>query len=605
MAILNNLNIQGNQELRLPSGTSSERPSNPNAGMIRYNTDLQYIEFYNGESSEWQSIERTNLEAIGGKIFDITINAVSYRIHAWYDPGTYTMEVEKGGSMDVLVVGGGGGGGGSGGGGGGAGGLVLDTIEVTPGTYTIQVGSPGQGGVGQSTAATNGGDSSAFGYTATGGGHGGTRGIDAGSSGGSGGGGNKQSQTTGGSGLQPGTNPGALLDLGNDGGDGLNYGGYGAAGGGGGSVEPGQDQKRIAFPGDGGDGVNLSSLFGSALGNCGAFAAGGGSNMERELDADDGYGDFHSGGIIRRTGNDSEGGVGGGGDAEVYYGTGYDADYGTGSGGGGGVQTNAPESTGGDGSPGVVLVRYTKNLSDTRVPDRTIQYERIFTPRNNLFVHMDAAHAISYPGSGNTWYNIGGIRQNGHGTLTGVNFINENYGVMSFGPNTRVDVPNFTNLNPTKAVTVNVWVKIEGTANSRYQVLAGKGTADLHSDGYGLWLWRQGLGENGVSIRVDGKTVNSNIDTSNLIGKWTMITGTYNGDNGELQIIYDGKVINTASRSSGDIPRTSGAFTIGEDNTSTDRYVNGKIGLVQVWARPLFIEEIQQIFEDTRGRYGI
>lgn len=52
MAILRDTIInQGN--VQLPSGTSAERPSSPELGQIRYNTDKKLVEFYNGNN--WQN----------------------------------------------------------------------------------------------------------------------------------------------------------------------------------------------------------------------------------------------------------------------------------------------------------------------------------------------------------------------------------------------------------------------------------------------------------------------------------------------------------------------------------------------------------------------
>jgi hypothetical protein len=50
MANLKNLTISDTGYLGLPSGTTAERPSSPTAGMIRYNTTLSTIEFYNGSA---------------------------------------------------------------------------------------------------------------------------------------------------------------------------------------------------------------------------------------------------------------------------------------------------------------------------------------------------------------------------------------------------------------------------------------------------------------------------------------------------------------------------------------------------------------------------
>ena len=44
-----------NSSLRLPSGDTASRPTNPNTGELRYNTDDNYVEYWDG--SEWFQID--------------------------------------------------------------------------------------------------------------------------------------------------------------------------------------------------------------------------------------------------------------------------------------------------------------------------------------------------------------------------------------------------------------------------------------------------------------------------------------------------------------------------------------------------------------------
>ena len=130
--------------------------------------------------------------------------------------GAATLNVNRAGFFDILVIGGGGGGGASdGAGGGGAGGLhYLTNVYIATGNYTAIIGSGGP-------SATNGNPSQLAGMIALGGGFGGNAGN--GGSGGSGGG-------AGGA-----TTPGvAQLSQGNNGGNG-DYAGRTAGGGGGGA----------------------------------------------------------------------------------------------------------------------------------------------------------------------------------------------------------------------------------------------------------------------------------------------------------------------------------------------------------------------------------
>jgi hypothetical protein len=50
MATLKNTTINDTGFLRLPNGTTVQRPNTPVAGMVRFNTTLGYAEVYNGTS---------------------------------------------------------------------------------------------------------------------------------------------------------------------------------------------------------------------------------------------------------------------------------------------------------------------------------------------------------------------------------------------------------------------------------------------------------------------------------------------------------------------------------------------------------------------------
>ena len=49
-----------------PSGTTAQRPQNPQKGTLRFNTDIGNLEFYRGDTIGWESINRTNPNLGGG-----------------------------------------------------------------------------------------------------------------------------------------------------------------------------------------------------------------------------------------------------------------------------------------------------------------------------------------------------------------------------------------------------------------------------------------------------------------------------------------------------------------------------------------------------------
>ena len=258
--------------------------------------------------------------------------------------------VTKGGEVEYLIVGGGGGGGSDNAGGGGAGGLLTGFTTVSPQTYTITIGGRGQGANGASggtaRGATNGGNSSAFGLTAIGGGRGasgGSSGQVAGTqnpaTGGSGGGGDGEAQKAGAAGTAGQGNAGGNGDTTGDGGGG-GGGGAGGAGQNGGGFLARQG-------GNGGPGI-ASNITGELVGYAGGGGGGSGNNF----------------------GVHGRGGFGGGGDGSYQIADLVEQDRqngqpNTGGGGGGGAYDNVAGSPGGYGGNGIVVIRYPKDPSTT------------------------------------------------------------------------------------------------------------------------------------------------------------------------------------------------------------------------------------------------
>ena len=326
--------------LRLPNGTTGQRPTGA-TGMMRYNTTVSKVEAYIG--SAWQSLA-SGFEANGGTETTATIGGISYKIHAFTSSGTFQVTSGSKG-LDILIVAGGGGGGGSTAGGGGAGGLIYQTsVAAIVGSYTITIGAGGAGSRKSNDGApnnTNGSNTTAFGYTAIGGGYG-FSGRASGSrlanSGGSGGGGGYYS------GNDIGENDGAAGTSGQGyaGGRGEYPSGtslWGGAGGGG-ATAVGVDQSSTRA---GGAGNNRSSIYGTTYGASGVFAGGGGG------------GAYDTNALT--SGGAGGGGQGGSGNSNRLATSGT-ANTGGGGGGSGFYQTG-PNPSGGGGGSGIVLIRYT------------------------------------------------------------------------------------------------------------------------------------------------------------------------------------------------------------------------------------------------------
>lgn len=345
----------GTGRMLFPKGTTAQRPASPTAGSVRYNTDLNYLENFNG--TVWKPVgfitpadvsDQTNTStgyfqvpvgnttqrpaspAEGIVRYNSEIDIYEGYINgAWHKFLTANQNVF---TMDYVLVAGGGAGGtggstmlsaGGGGGGGTVRSSVLGQFSMTPGTtYNIIVGAGGASG------STSGSNTTAFGFTAVGGGRGGTYGSRSGLDGGSGGGAGSGSGAVGGAGTS-----------------GQGFAGAGPVGSGSGG---GGGATAAASGSNGGAGVS-SSLTGSTI----YYSGGGGGGSY----------DGNSGGIA------GVGGAGTGGDSQFVTRNGGNGTANTGGGGGGGStlqNTNGDSGvgSGGNGGSGVVVLsipttRYT------------------------------------------------------------------------------------------------------------------------------------------------------------------------------------------------------------------------------------------------------
>lgn len=326
------------------------------AGAIRFNTTNQVTEVYNG--AEWRPMNDSVTIATGGTISGASIGG--YKIHTFTSNGTFTPTYS--GAVEVLVIGGGGGGSGLAGGGGGGGYVYQSSFNVVAGLgYPVVVGTGGTGSTTHTNNTATSGNPSYFGQPQNQiVGYGGGQGAHwyspntgqtpvSNANGGSGGGGP-------GYGYAPGTRPSGagVIGQGHPGGWGHHGGGpattqasypqpgicvYGG-GGGGGAGQRGFDRQNVFFEAKGGDGMV------STIANSGQtfYAAGGGGGSHGP-----------SGNYGR---DQSTGGQGGGGQSYSSGPSAIQPANPTSIGSGGAGQWHPDTFNSGNGSNGIVIVRY-------------------------------------------------------------------------------------------------------------------------------------------------------------------------------------------------------------------------------------------------------
>ena len=362
----------------LPRGTVAQRSGFTNEeGQIRYNTESNSIELYDGNN--WSALDINNkiISTSGDHIVESTINGLNKKTHFFNTSGTF---VNTGATAlaEIWVIGAGGGGGGggynSGSGGGGGGGMVFASVNIPAGSYTVTVGTPGSGGAAPGNGSDGGFSQIVIGndtFKATGGSGGNGGPASSGGTVGAGGSGGTGTINNGTSYSPPAGGASAVYGTGGTGGTGgqdaangtgPTNGTNGGAGAGSGGANMGNSSNL--------DGSNGSSTYFTGGGGGGGFDGDGSTQGPNNRGGTGGTGYF-SGGNGGDFDTDGTNGASPSGSAGTNYSGSAKGTTGTSrknNGGGGGAygggggsaadSANSTNASGGQGGGGVVIIRY-------------------------------------------------------------------------------------------------------------------------------------------------------------------------------------------------------------------------------------------------------
>lgn len=208
--------------------------------------------------------------------------------------------------------------------------------------------------------------------------------------------------------------------------------------------------------------------------------------------------------------------------------------------------------------------------------------------KDGLVLCLDAANTKSYPGSGNTWYDLSG---NGyHMTWNGNQSFVSNYG-------------GYFNLASYSVATVNLNVSsFPGLTFCTWMFIGGVSSAYFgHSFGLGATL--ACLSIPGIT-NVYNATLFSSTKTYNSLPLslgWSYIVSTYQLNNAVTSYGFNGTTNYSSTISN---PDTSFPSTTTFDIVSQVGYI-GDIATTNLYNKVLTYDQITQNFESQRKRYGI
>ena len=218
---------------------------------------------------------------------------------------------------------------------------------------------------------------------------------------------------------------------------------------------------------------------------------------------------------------------------------------------------------------------------------------------DNLVLCLDAANPLSYPGSGNTWYDLSGNGNNGT-LVNGVAHNNQGYFTLN-GIDGWISTLFNPNINNNRLLTMEIWWRDDaaGLSSSTNTALISNYNSfttpflNLHvtSDGQVYLLERNSSG------------TQSSYSTSSVItdGYWKQIVAVC--DATQMRLVINGSMLQPRNRVGGTI--SSGQnWIIGGNHLA--RYQSCDIALVRIYLDKAFSnDEILENYLATKGRFGL
>jgi hypothetical protein len=217
-------------------------------------------------------------------------------------------------------------------------------------------------------------------------------------------------------------------------------------------------------------------------------------------------------------------------------------------------------------------------------------------PIDGLVFGADAANLKSYTGTGTTWTDL---INSGIGSLTsGPTYDSSNNGSIVFdGTNDFVSFPSSTLLDPgTGSFSIVTWVNSTNVTGTEYWVSKrSSSTTGYYMGGSSSTGARLTMGNN-ASTRVDTGYVGYSTNT------WTMFSGVLNVLANTQKIIKNNHQETQSITPAGGTYSTATNLSIGG---IASFYTFGKISYILIYQKALTDAEITQIYNSTKGRYGL
>ena len=208
------------------------------------------------------------------------------------------------------------------------------------------------------------------------------------------------------------------------------------------------------------------------------------------------------------------------------------------------------------------------------------------TPANSKILSLDVSNTQSYPGSGTTWTDLSGLKNNG--TLNnGVAYNSGNSGYFDLdGSNDYISFSEYIPIN-NQSTTISVWMLSSGNQYSLF--------GDSATSHYVQFIDKRAI----IGYGYLGGT--HSFATNHPTTSWMNITWRWSG--GTFRCFRNGVDSDTGSISK-TVPAVNSFNQIGRRQTGS-RYMNVNLGQFEIWNYGLSDSDITDFYNATKSRFGL
>jgi hypothetical protein len=243
---------------------------------------------------------------------------------------------------------------------------------------------------------------------------------------------------------------------------------------------------------------------------------------------------------------------------------------------------------------------YNKGLSTTEILQNYNATKKKYMPEENivtngLVLNIDPANRNSYPGTGNTIYDLSGFGNTGtlsagltFSTLNGGSIVNDAGNKVLSYPSANFSTNNFT---------MEAWVSVKSYPGTNAVFISNRGTSD---NGWLLDVTSNKKGR--IFIQRDAGASYS-LETINDLGlnKWTNLSVVRNGTN--LSLYRDGVLQNSTTLPSNYNIQSAYANDYVTRYFTSNGALDGNVSTIKYYNRALTQQEISQNYNATKKRF--